>query len=767
MAHIRSRKHEQAALPLIKPSFVAPSLLALGALTTPLSSHAQQAGSAAETLPEVKVKAAATSEPPPYKVDKAASPKLTQPLLDTPQTITVIPAEVIKERGATTLTEALRNTPGITLQLGENGSTSAGDTFQMRGVSSQSSILVDGVRDMGAITRDTFNIEQIDVVKGPAGADAGRGTPSGYINLSSKLPKLENLSGATATINSADNKRVTADLNRKIGDNAAVRLNVMGQGGGVPGRDGVENNSWGIAPSVAFGLNTPTRLYLFSQHIRQDNVPDGGVPTIGLKGYYNANGTIAGGRKVDSSNYYGSDNDYERVSADMFTAKVEHDWAPGSTVRNITRYGTTTMDRILTALNTNNTGIAAPSSDPATWTITRTRQGVDQVNEIFTNQTSVNTTFDTAGLKHSFVGGLEVTYERQKTSTFSSTGLTIPVANLYNPNSDVSLPLPYKTGAYTDGNTFTVSPYVSDMLELNKFWQVDAGIRVDKYQTKTTAVTATQNSTTGVVTALTPGSAQKDGDLLSWKVGSVYKPVDYASVYASLGNSQTPPGGNAFSLSTTTNANSTNNPAFDPQEAQNIELGTKWDVLDRRLGLTAALYRTTIKNEISLLDSATNTYGAFGKRRVQGIELGAAGDLTDKWHLQAGLQTMNTKVQQGTTGNNAEGAATRWSPKLTATAWTTYDLPAGWQVGGGVSYVSKQKRVVDPSAALATSPVPVVPSYTVMDAMVSYEATKNVKLRMNVYNLFDKDYALNVNNAGSRYTPGAPRYVALTAEFLY
>lgn len=201
MSVIRSRKHALAtqllATPVLTTSLLNharlnQSLLALAAISLPLAGHAQTASD--KTLGEVKVNAAAEV---PFKAEKASSPKLTQPLVDTTQTINVIRKEVLQEQAATSLVEALRNTPGITLQLGENGNTSAGDTFQMRGFSAQSSIFVDGIRDLGAVTRDIFNIEQVEVSKGPAGADVGRGAASGYINLSSKLPQQENAISGT------------------------------------------------------------------------------------------------------------------------------------------------------------------------------------------------------------------------------------------------------------------------------------------------------------------------------------------------------------------------------------------------------------------------------------------------------------------------------------------------------------------------------------------------------------------------------------------
>ena len=220
---------------------------------------------------------------------------------------------------------------------------------------------------------------RFEVVKGPAGSDIGRGASSGYINLISKLPGLDSINTASVAVGTANKTRLSADFNQKVGETAAVRLNVMAQDGGVDGRDEVKNSGIAIAPAFALGLGTPTRFYFYSQHVRQNNTPDGGIPTIGVDGFYSTNAFLRNGGKVDRENYYGSKNDYEKVDADMVTAKFEHDLGNGATVRNITRYGITKMDRVMTGINT----LAATSADPSTWTVARLRQRTDQENEIF------------------------------------------------------------------------------------------------------------------------------------------------------------------------------------------------------------------------------------------------------------------------------------------------------------------------------------------------------------------------------------------------
>lgn len=764
MAYIRSRQHPSSTVPFKH------TLIAIAVLAAPLSVQAQTQAESQKSsqeqskkenaLPEIKVQG---TQDIPFKAEASSSSKLVKPLLETPQMVSVIKKELLQEQGAYNLMDALRNTPGITMQLGENGNTAAGDTFQMRGFATQSSVFVDGVRDLGAITRDTFNVEQVEVVKGPAGADVGRGAASGYINLASKAAMLDDVTSGTASINNGNNKRVTADINRKLGDTTALRLNVFKQDGGVAGRDQVESNGYGIAPSIAVGLGQKSRAYFYSQHIRQNNVPDGGIPTVGLKGFYNANTLLLNAPKVDSENFYGSVNDFEKVEADMATAKFEFDLNDTTVLRNITRYGQSSMKRVVTGIN----GITATGGQD-TWTVARSRQGLDQSNEIIANQTSVNSSFDTAGLKHSLSAGVELLMEKQNTNTLAvPTGVVVPAANLYRPYANVSLPMPIKNGATAEGQTKTVALYLFDAIDLNNEWQLNTGLRYERYNTESRTVslsTAAANPTLPVGT-LIPSKVTKSDDLLSWKLGSVYKVAKNGRLYGVYATSLTPPGSSNFSLSSA--ANNINGPLADPQKTTNLELGTKWDLLDKSLSLTAAFYRTDSKNEIVQVDSVTNAFAQFGKRRVEGFEIGVVGQINPDWQVTAGAATMKTKVLQGSTGNNAAGAATRWSPDLTATLWSSYKVTPNFTIGGGLRYTSEQKRVIDPSANLAVQNMPNIASNWVADAVASYQVNRNLSLQFNVANLTDKAYVNTLNNSGARYTVGAPRTFNLSANVLF
>lgn len=737
---IQSRKHPAGRY-----------LAALALMATPSLAHAGDS-----EITQVVVKANATG----YKSTADSSPKHTEDLLNTPQTLTVIKAELLGEQNATSLTDALRNTPGITMQLGENGSTSAGDTFQLRGFSAQSSIFVDGIRDLGAVTRDVFNLDQIEVAKGPAGSDIGRGASAGYINLVTKLPTLGGGSSAQASVYSQSGARASLDSDMAIGKTSAIRLNLMDQSIDVAGRDRVKNTGYGIAPSYAIGLGTDTRIYFFAQAIHQDNVPDGGIPVIGYAGFINADPRVAAGTKVDAQNYYGAASDREKVDADLATIKIDHDFAAGFRMVNTTRYGQTTMNRVITGIGNNAGGYVEPTSDPSTWTIIRNRQRIDQTNRILANTTNVSGSIQTGDWTQDVSFGAEFDDEQQKAPTFAvPTGAVVTPANVYHPNATDPMALPQPNGAFANGDVTTVSAYAFDTLKHGQ-WLLNGGLRIDNYTAGTVGAslsTATSNPTLPVGT-LVPYNLKKSGAVTSWNLGAVYKPAENGSLYIAYADAFTPPGSSNLTLSATTG--NIGSAAFKPTETDSLEVGTKWDLIARKLSVTAAWYDTVAKNELTLQDPVTQQYAQLGKRDINGFEFSAIGQLTPKWSVSAGIETLHTEIKQGTTGANAAGAATRWSPDLTATLWTTYKATSRLSVGAGASYVSDQKLLTTPGAVQTTG-LARIPAYWVANAMASYALTAKTALQLNAYNLFNAKYIQSLNNGGARIFAGQPAAATL------
>ncbi len=770
MAFITAKKHQQVA------RFNTTLLASAFALALPATATADQQDAASKNdtqLDAVVVTADAVEAK--YKAEKASSTKLTQPLVNTPQTLVVVKKELFQQQAATTLSDTLRNTPGITMLMGENGNTATGDSIFMRGFDTQGSIFVDGIRDLGTISRDTFNTEQVEIAKGPAGADNGRGSSSGYINLSSKQATQEEFTTGNLTLGSGSHKRATVDLNRQLSDTSAIRVNLLKQDSGVVDRDEVEDNKTGIATSLALGLGTTTRTYLNLFHVDQKNLPDGGIPTVGLEGYYNAafdadpsstfpNGGPNAGKTlapVDSSNFYGSTNDFDDVKATMVTAKIEHDLSDKTTIRNTSRFGQSSQDYLLTGVNaittTTGSGAAAVAiADPANWTIARSRQGKDQQNQILTNQTQLNTSVEVAGLTHDISSGIEFIYESQRNNTLAlPTGVTQAAANLYNPSTDDVFVNPVRTGASTDGSTLTSGIYLLDTIHLNEQWQFNA--RFEHYKTETDTVTIQGAATPQIIPVGTKlgSSVEASDNLASYKLGALYKPASNGSVYLSYATSQLPPGGANFTLSET--AGNINNPNLDPQKGTNLELGTKWDLLNEKLALTAAVFKSTNENEIATDPDGTSVQ--VGEREVQGVELGLVGAITSAWQISAGAAYMDSEITRGNrSGTNlTDGGVIQWTPEVTFTLWNTYELPMGLTLGGGVRYVDTVSRSSSTILNLAKTSVVEVPEYWVVDAMASYPVTPYVDVQLNVYNLLDEEYMSALNNGGSRYYLGTPR----------
>ena len=753
--------------------------IALGLPALAAAAPASSGGTAAPTqLPAINV----TAQRIAYKIDAVESAKFTQPLLDTPQTINVIGKQIIQQQAATTLTEALRNSPGVgTFYVGENGSTSTGDAVYMRGFDAAGSIFVDGVRDLGSISRDVFDTEQVEVIKGPDGTVYGRTTPTGAINMVSKQPLLDNHVSATLGYGSWNQKRGTADWSQLIGERAAFRLNVMDQDSGVPGRDTVKNDRWGIAPSFAFGLGAPTTVYLDFLHISQDNIPDGGVPTIGLPGYASSDPArtfLSDAPKVDPSNFYGTTADHDHVKSDMATLIVHHDFSDNAALHDTLRWGRTYENYLLTSFMGSAANLLTPDPlDPSTWTIARSNPTFkDQTNRILTNQLDFTLNFNAGTVVHALSTGLELTREELGTGGYAAlNGSAWTPANLHDPDPDSATGLiTGDNGTWSRARTDTAAIYAFDTMKFGEYWMLVAGGRLDHYATDFQSVVACGGRSTPACGNLPNGApvpgldADKRGNLASYKLGLVYKPAANGSVYANFATGAEPPGGNKLAFSSS--VSNADNPIFDPQKSRTLEVGTKWNVFGDQLRLTAALFRTVVSNLVAQ-DPVDLQYYQVGHERVQGVELGAVGQITRHWAVSAGYTLMNTHADGGIVSSSTtpsapatDGSGTlAYTPGSSFTAWSTWRLPHHLTLGAGARHSGGMRRGHD--GAIGTPAF--TEAYWVFDGMASYGINRHASLQLNLYNLLGKRYVAAINKSGYRYTPGAPRSAMLTLNIGY
>lgn len=677
-------------------------------------------------LPDVVV----SGEQESYQTQRLENPRYTEPLRDIPQTVTVIPQAVIQEQNATTLRDVLRNVPGISIQAGEGGGGLPGDNLSIRGFNARSDIFLDGVRDYGAYSRDPFNMEQIEVLKGPTSATVGRGSAGGGINMVTKRPILRPLYSGSAGFGTDEYKRFTLDINQPLKEagleSSSLRLNALYHDSDMPGRDEVTNERWAVAPAFSYGLGTNTRLTVQYQHMTQDNVPDYGVPWVPA----NTNPLLAAysnqAPPIDYDNFYGLRNyDFEKIQSDMVTAIVEHDFSDSLRLRNISRFGATDRDSAITA----------PRFDDVdnTTAIRRNLQRRQIDHAIYANQTDLNFDLETGPISHALAGGLEISREEQDNRN-SAQNTNQPLTDLFNPNpGDAPFgPMPGITGAWTEATADTVGLYLGDTIKLTEKWQLVGGVRYDHIETDFEQ------------------TASRNDDLLSWRSGVVFKPRENGSIYFGYGTAFNPSlEGNSGITGTILN--------LDPEESRMFELGTKWDLFNERLSLSAAVFRSEKTNARTPDIAGTGVTVLEGEQQVDGIEFGAAGNITKNWRVFGAYTFMEAEVKAS--NNPLEVANVLGNtPDHSASLWTTYSLPFNLEIGGGAQYVGERRNNNTVNARVA-------PDYWLFDAMAAYEVNKNVTLRLNVYNLADEKYIDRVG--GGHFVPGAGRSAVLSANLTF
>ncbi|MFZ5960714.1 TonB-dependent receptor [Pseudomonas knackmussii] len=661
-----------------------------------------------------------------YNVQRSASDKYTAPLLDTPKTVTVIPQQVIKDTGALTLVDALRTTPGITFGAGEGGNP-AGDRPFIRGFNAESDTFLDGMRDVGSQTREIFNIERIEVSKGPGSAYTGAGSTGGSLNLISKTAKLEDFNDASFTYGSDQTRRTTLDVNHALTDNAAFRLNLMKHDANVAGRDEVNVSRWGVAPTVTFGFDTPTRATFSYYHLSTDDMPDYGLPLTNVnRSQHNPSKPAS----VDRDNFYGlNDRDYRKSTTDSGTFRIEHDLNDDLTLSNSFRMVRTTLDYIVTNPDDSKGNVVNGY-------VYRSAKSRNSTTKGWVNQTDLKASFDTAGYKHSLVTGVEFSYEdvhnRPYVITPGAPG-NLCNARLLASGDCTSLenPTPGDTWtgsiadspAYTDTDTKTASAYVFDTIKLAEQWDLNLGLRYDDFDTESSGY-----ATAGRTTPAGYFDRESNTHFWNYQAGLVYKPLPNGSVYVAWSTSSNPTGETGGNGSTDV---SLANSSLDPERNRNYEIGTKWGFFEDALSLNAALFRTD-KTNARVTDPDNSTYQVLeGEQRVQGVELGFSGQLTPKWKVFGGYTYLDSEILKSTTKSDEGNRMPQVAPN-NFTLWSTYELVQDLTIGGGTTYVDKQFG----NTANSTY----IPSYWRYDAMAAYKLTKNVDLQLNVQNLTDKRY---------------------------
>lgn len=710
-----------------------------------------------------------------YKAESLAGPKAVAPLIDTPRSVAVIPQQVIRDTASASLVEALRTVPGISFGAGEGGNP-LGDRPFIRGFDSQASTFLDGVRDVGAQSREVFAIEQIEVVKGSNSVTGGRGTAGGSLNLVSKMPKPDTALLASGTYGEADYKRATIDANVRVNDLIGVRLNAMWHDQNVAGRDEIFQKRWGVSPSVTLGMEGPTQLTAIYYHLETDELPDSGIPykytTANLPAGVTESQPVRelNGRRVDLDNFYGlTARDFRDTEVDQITLRAQHEFAGGVTLRNTARYGRTAQAYIFTnpddsAGNVVGTG-SAPTQLPG-GRVARSPKSRFGDTTIMIDQIDLFGDLATGSINHRFAGGLELSYEKATRGSYSIVSTprcpTNAGANGSPPGvapyncTDLFAPNPNDpwNGAVTKGlpssttitDVTTKAAYLFDQIELGRLFQVNLGVRYDSYDTRVRLPGAERVSLT------------REDDLWSYQAGLIFKPVENASIYGSFATANTPPGsfvgegqdGNTFSATVRPDD-------LKVEKTKSYEVGGKVELFDRALLLNAAVFQTDTTN--ARATGEANTIVFIGERRVRGVEVGISGTILPGWSVFGGYSYLDARIRDGgfttTTVAGVSIAAPSVNtgkrfpntPEHSFSATTNLDVTRALRIGGGAYYTGKQfggyadSRTIQNGQLVITRPFArSIPDFWRFDANAAYRLSDAIELRVNALNLTDKRY---------------------------
>jgi catecholate siderophore receptor len=743
----------------------------------------------------------------PYKVDHLqASGKFPEAIVNTPKTVTVLSKELLEDKNATTLKQAILSTAGVTLGTGEGGNA-FGDRFFIRGFDARNDVFIDGVRDSGVSVRENFFTEQVEILRGPASSFEGRGTTGGAINIVTKQATTDkSFYNMDTTFGTDATKRVTLDVNQVVNSTLAIRAGGLFQDADVAGRSYTTDDRQGGFVASTWKPTDTVKITSNYIHTYLNGIPDFGVPYYrpGATGSSSQQFTSTAGGPfpdfgVNRNNFYGFVNrDFFKVQQDIGTINGEFQIAPDLLLTNKIRYSQSVNNYIGTLAESPTT----TSANPQTWTVTANPQSRYQITDVAANQTELTKKFYAAGFKHTLLGGVEIDQETSSIDkyagltsegaggAFSGSG-SLAGVNIYSPQfTNLPFGQPTLMGMPTRIGINTASVYLIDSANYNDRLILNGGIRYDDYQIKTSGY-GTVNGATAF------GSQAASFGLPNFNLGITYKPLPNGSVYAAYATSSDPVGSEFDGTSTAYGGLApvlNGNPAqiFGPEKNTAAEVGTKWEVFDRHLLVTGALFQTTKENarEAYNVTSTANqtpncpylagTVGSIScitagaAYYVRGIDLGATGKITKKWSVFAGLTLMESRITASTvpTANMPQPLLYTTNVGLplanvahqSFSLLSKYQLTDVWEFGGQAVYRSK----VYGGTLLAANEGTSIPDYWRFDAFVEAKINKNWKVKLFVNNIFNKLYYDALYQSGTPFVleaPGRAGYLVVSARY--
>lgn len=681
----------------------------------------------------------------PYKIDRLASDLFTEPVLDTPKGVTVLGSDLLQDLGAQSFRDVFRSQPGVTLGTGEGGNA-FGDRVFIRGFDARNDVYVDGVRDPGIGSRETFAVQQIEVLRGPSSAFGGRGTTGGAVSLVSKQPGEGNWGDVDITLGDDNTRRVTLDANAALIDTFRLRLNLMTHESDVAGRDWVYNNRWGAALAAEWDVTDKLELGADYYHLSTEYLPDWGLPydTVNNQPF-----------AVDRNNFYGVlDRDLGETFSDIYTLRGDYTFSDNARVHSIVRYGQSLNAYTASAPEQPNNTTIVPGFPAGTWTVSANAKRRDAVTEYLTHQTQLTLDFDTGGWAHTLVAGYDLSHEETlnrtraftECATLPCTGLAAnPRLDLYNPDNTIPFGSDTAITGRTTITTDTAAAFVIDTIKFNPQWQLMLGARYDDYQVETQGLTPER---------------QSDSQFFSYHAGLVYKPTEASAIYVSYSTSSNPACEQLDATALDYGGCDNRVVAFDPIDNRSFELGGKINLFDEHFMLTAAIFQID-RSGVPVSTGGGSAPLGLQDQEVAGIEFTGAGNITDDWSLFAGITLLDTSV----TESPVAAQVGLPFPNIAETSFTLtsrHQITERLHLGGTATYQSEK------FGGTITAGSTFVPSFWRFDLFGGYEISDNVDLSFNVLNLTDEVYYDALYRSATPFSyiaPGRAVRVTLDIEF--
>ena len=658
-----------------------------------------------------------------YRATRSATfTKTDTPLKEVPASVTVVPADLIKDQAMQSMADVLRYVPGASVHQGEGNR----DQVVLRGNSTTADFFIDGIRDDAQIFRDLYNLERVEILKGPGGMAFGRGGAGGVVNRVTKKPVFGHVGEFALTLGSYNQRRTTLDVGEKVADGAAVRMNAMFEEAGSFRHD-ADLRRYAINPTLTLLLGPATSLTLSYEHVKDDRTADRGLPSQFGRPF-----------QTDNARFFGNaEQSTARSTVDSFAATLEHNLGDGVQLRNSFRV--THYDKFY-----QNVYPGSAVSGSNTMSISAYSNSNDRTN-IF-NQTDLTTSFTTGGLQHTLLTGLEVAHQeswnQRRTGYFGAAAGTIGSISATNPTASATR-FDFRT---TDANNYvssdTAALYVQDQISLSANWKVLAGLRYDYFK-----VGFDDRRTTTAQTDL-----QRTDKQISPRLGLIWSPTRWSTYYASYSYAFLP-SGEQLGLATST-------ADLAPEKSTNYELGARWDLMPR-LSMSLAAFQLDKDDVRSKDPSGSGLFVKTGQQRTTGVEIGLQGDVTRNWQVYAGYANLNARVTKAlSTGTDAGadaipvGRKIGLVPENMFSLWNRVNLSEQWGAGLGIIHQSSSYASISNSVKL--------PGFTRVDGALYYTVKElKSRLALNVENLFDKNYYPTADG-DNNISPGAPRTVRLT-----